>query len=162
MSFFWTSSTAKLERSKPWWCFATHFTRRSKPSTKYLHNSSDYSSESLKSCTVMAPTFYSFSSRSPIYLSFSLQKSFSTYRFFSKDATRSLSFSASAVRIATLFLSVSFSSNKDLTKGSDVATFFSKSKSFPETNRDSPKHTKKFSLSRSKAKEKEVETTNGT
>ena len=74
---------------------------------------------------------------------------------------RSLSFSASIVKIATLFLNVSFSVDKDLTKGSDVATFFSKSKSFLETNKDSPKPTEKFSLSKSKAKEKEgAETTN--
>jgi len=56
----------------------------------------------------------------------------------------SLSFLASTVRIATLFLSVSFSVDKYLTKGSDVATFFSKSKSLPEMNRDSPKGYKRF------------------
>ena len=41
--------------------------------------------------------------------------------------------------MATLFLNVSFLADKELNRGPDVATFFSKSKNFPETNKDSPK-----------------------
>ena len=122
--------------------------------SEYLHNSSEYLSKSLKSYIVVAPMFSSLSSRSPIYLSFSLQKSFSTCRLFSKVTTRSLSFSASIVRITTLFLSISFSADKDLTKGSDVATFFSKSKSFPKMNRDSPKAYKEIFSQQKKSKKK--------
>ena len=50
------------------------------------------------------------------------------------------------VRMETLLLSVSFLAERDLTIGSDEATFFSKSKSFLETNKDSPKAYKKSPL----------------
>jgi len=39
----------------------------------------------------------------------------------------------------TLFFSISFLAEKDLIISSTVDTFFSKSKSFPEMNKDSPK-----------------------
>ena len=61
-----------------------------------------------------------------------------------------MSFSASATRMATLLLNISFSTDKDLIKGSNVATFFSKSKNFPETNRDSPKAYREPSLAKIK------------
>jgi len=55
--------------------------------------------------------------------------------------------------MTTLFLNVSFLVDKDLIKGSDKAISFSKSKNFPETNRDSPKAYRAI-LSKNKVKKK--------
>ena len=56
--------------------------------------------------------------------------------------------------MATLFLNVSFLAEKDLIIGSDVATLFSKSRSFPKTNKDFPKAYKKSLLAKEKKKKK--------
>ena len=50
------------------------------------------------------------------------------------------------MRMETLFLSISFSVDRDLITNSDVAIFFSKSKSFLETDKNSPKAYEKFYL----------------
>ena len=56
--------------------------------------------------------------------------------------------------MATLFLNVSFSADRDLITGSDMAIFFSKSKSIPETNKDSPKAYKKSPLAKIKQRKR--------